>query len=188
MKIDFKNYLNYKLLNSVFNGAVTGSVFTVYGLLEPSLFSVGGVIVAVGIFAVAKLYSYFMNMRRFFEVSLFTEILTLATLAVFLLLPKGYAVSIIYFWIYQIVFIFGTYLVRVESYFLNKVSLLSMIDRIKQKGYIIGLILSYIFYETLKFMGEHDAWKQVWAIYIALFFVQIAIIFYLFKAFKKRLP
>ena len=187
MKIDFRNYLVYKLLNSVFNGAVTGSVFTVYGLLEPSLFSVGGIVVAVGIFVVAKLYSYFMNMRRFFEVSLFTEVLTLATLAIFLLLPKGYAVSLIYFWIYQIVFIFGTYLVRVESYFLNKVSLLSMIDRIKQKGYIVGLVLSYLFYEVLKLSGKNDAWGQVWAIYTALFFVQVAIIFYLFKAFRKRL-
>ena len=188
MKIDFRNYLHYKLLNSVFNGAVTGSVFTVYALLEPSLFSIGGIIVAIGIFVVAKLYSYFMNIRKFFEVSLLTEALTLATIAIFLILPKGYAVSMVYFWIYQIVFIFGTYLVRVESYFLNKVSLLSMIDRIKQKGYIIGLILSYLFYEALKLTGENDAWNQVWAIYTALFFVQTAIIFYLFKAFKKRLP
>lgn len=186
MKIDFRNYLNYKLLNSVFNGAVTGSVFTVYGLLEPSLFSVGGIVVAIGVFVVAKLYSYFMNIRRFFEVSLFTEVLILATLAIFLLLPKGYAVSMIYFWIYEVVFIFGTYLVRVESYFLNKVSLLSMIDRIKQKGYIVGLILSYLFYEVLKLNGKKDAWDQVWAIYTVLFFVQVAIIFYLFKAFRKR--
>jgi hypothetical protein len=186
MKIDFRNYLSYKFLNSVFNGAVTGSVFTVYALLEPSLFSIGGIVVAVGIFVVAKLYSYFMNIRQFFEVSLFTEVLTLATLAIFLLLPKGYVVSMIYFWIYQIVFIFGTYLVRVESYFLGKVSLLSMIDRIKQKGYIVGLVLSYLFYEALKLSGKNDAWGQVWAIYKALFFVQLVIIFYLFKAFKKR--
>ncbi len=187
MKIDFRNYLHYKLLNSVFNGAVTGSVFTVYALLEPSLFSIGGIIVAIGIFVVAKLYSYFMNIRKFFEVSLLTEILTLATLIVFLLLPKSYTVSIVYFWIYQIVFIFGTYLVRVESYFLNKVSLLSMIDRVKQKGYMVGLVASYLFYEAMKFSGTIDAWQQVQGIYVGLFFIQLAIIFYLFKAFRKRL-
>ncbi len=187
MKIDFRNYLGYKLLNSVFNGAVTGSVFTVYALLEPSLFSIGGIVVAVGIFVVAKLYTYFINIQRFFEVSLLTEILSLATIAVFLILPKGHTVSIVYFWIYQIIFIFGTYLVRAESYFLNKVTLLSMIDRVKQKGYIIGLILSYLFYEGLKLSGENDAWSEVWGLYTVLFFVQIAIIIYLFKAFKKRL-
>jgi hypothetical protein len=61
-----------------------------------------------------------------------------------------------------------------------------MIDRIKQKGYIVGLVLSYLFYEALKLSGKNDAWGQVWAIYKALFFVQLVIIFYLFKAFKKR--
>lgn len=186
MKIDFKNYIGYKFLNSVFNGAVTGSVFTVYALLEPSLFSVGGIVVAVGIFIVAKLYSYFMDMRRFFEVSLFTELLTLGTLGIFLLLPKSYAVAIIYFWIYQAVFIFGTYLVRVESYFLNRISLLSMIDRAKQKGYIVGLASSYLFYEALKLYGEHEPWKQVWLLYTALFALQIAVTLLLFRAFKKK--
>lgn len=186
MKLDFRNYLSYKLLNSTFNGAVTGSVFTVYALLEPSLFSIGGIVVAIGIFVVAKLYSYLINIRRFFELSLFSELLTLATIAVFLLLPKGYIVSIIYFWIYQIVFIFGTYLIRVESYFLNRVSLLSMIDRVKQKGYIIGLLLSYLFYEALKLGGQTDPWMEVWSIYTVLFFVQITVIFYLFKAFKRE--
>jgi len=185
MNINFKSYVNYKFLNSIFNGAVTGSVFTVYALLEPSLFSIGGIVVAVGIFMVAKLYSYFMNMRRFFEVSLFTELLTLGTLAAFLLLPKGYFVSIIYFWIYQAIFIFGTYLVRVESYFLNKVSLLSIIDRAKQKGYIVGLFLSYVFYEALKYFGQNEPWKQVWFLYTTLFALQIWVTILLLKAFKK---
>jgi len=186
MKINFRRYIDYKFINSVFNGAVTGSVFTVYALLEPSLFSIGGIVIAVGIFVVAKLYSYFMDMRRFFEVSLFTELLTLGTLLVFLLLPKSYYVSIIYFWIYQAIFIFGTYLVRVESYFLNRITLLSMIDRAKQKGYMVGLVLSYLFYEALKFFGEHEPWKQVWLLYTALFVLQIAVTLMLLKAFKKK--
>ncbi|MDD3467222.1 MAG: hypothetical protein PHE67_08750 [Campylobacterales bacterium] len=186
MKIDFRSYLSYKFLNSVFNGAVTGSVFTVYALLEPSLFSVGGIIVALGIFVVAKLYSHLMRIKRFFEVSFFTEVLTAITLIVFLLIPKGYFVSIIYFWIYQAIFIFGTYLIRVESYFMNKVSLLSMIDAVKQKGYMSGLVLSYVFYKTLEYFGEHDAWKQVWALYTGLLIIQLLIIIYLLKAFKKK--
>lgn len=185
MNINFRSYLNYKFLNSVFNGAVLGSVFTIYALLEPSLFSVGGIIVAIGVFVVAKLYSYFMNIKRFFEISLFTECLTFAMVIIVLVLSKGYFVSIAYFWFYQAIFIFGTYLVRAESYFLNKISFLSMIDRVKQKGYIVGLGLSYIFYETLKLYGQNDTWKQVWNLYIFLLIIQLLIMFYLFKAFRK---
>jgi len=116
---------------------------------------------------------------------LFTELLTLGTLAAFLLLPKGYLLAIIYFWIYQAIFIFGTYLIRVESYFLNRISLLSILDRVKQKGYMVGLGASYLFYEALKFYGINDPWRQVWLIYTALFVVQIAVTLLLLKAFKK---
>jgi putative membrane protein len=187
MKINFRSYISYKFSNSIFNGAITGSVFTVYALLEPSLFSIGGIVIAVGIFVVAKLYSYFMNTQRFFEVSLFTELLTLAALAAFLILPKSYLVAIIYFWIYQVIFVFGAYLIRVESYFLNKVSLLSMIDRVKQKGYIVGLFLSYLFYQALKYLDESEPWEQVWLLYTVLFVLQIWVTVLLLKAFR-RLP
>ncbi len=186
MKINFRSYLSYKFLNSLFNGAVTGSVFTVYALLEPSLFSVGGIMVAIGIFVVAKLYSHLMRINRFFEVSLLTEILTTGTLLVVLLIPKSYFVSISYFWIYQAIFVFGTYLIRVESYFMNKVSLLSMIDTVKQKGYMSGLVLSYVFYKTLEYFGEHNTWEQVWWLYTGLLFIQALIIIYLLQAFKKK--
>lgn len=184
MHIIVRRYFAYKYLNAIFGGAVTGSVFTVYALLEPSLFSLGGIIVAIGVFIVAKLYGRLMNPRRFFEVTMATEILTLCSLVLFISLPKSYVMSLGYFWLYQCIFIFGIYLVRAESYLLRHIALLSMADRLKQKGYIVGLIISYGFYKGAHFLGVYDSWNQVWYLYLFLSIVQIVIIALLFRAFS----
>ena len=47
---------------------------------------------------------------------------------------------------YQITFIFGSYLGRVETLLLKEKSVLKAVDISKQAGYMVGLLLSYIIF------------------------------------------
>ena len=47
---------------------------------------------------------------------------------------------------YQITFIFGSYLGRVETLLLKEKSILKAVDISKQAGYMVGLLLSYIIF------------------------------------------
>ena len=49
-------FILYKWFNSLFLGVSIGSVFTIYEPLEPSVYSLGGIALAVAMIIVAKFY------------------------------------------------------------------------------------------------------------------------------------
>ena len=62
------------------------------------------------------------------------------------------------------------------------------IDIAKQKGYIAGLALSYLFYKLLEVLNITLAYKQVYALHIILLPIEITIIVLLFQSFKSIKP
>jgi len=187
MRIIAREFLRYKFLNSLFMGLSIGSIFTIYTPLEPSVSSAGGILLALSMLLVAKLYYKILHVSYFYRISLFVELLLLFAIAWFLLFAQNYTSALIYYISYQATFIFGSYLVRAETLFLQKSSLLSFVDVAKQKGYLAGMALSYIFYKLLEnALHVSDKNLQVYNMNIALFIIELAIIFFLIRSFKKE--
>lgn len=184
--IKIRDFLQYKFLNSVFTGLAMGSVFTIYGALSPSIFSIGGIFLAIGLLIVAKYYTKILNRNSFYHISLGVEVVMLLMVGYFLLSPYNYTTALLVYIGYQISFMFGSYLVRAETVFFNRVKILSFLDVAKQKGYLVGLAVSYIFYEILKYYGISDNQTQVYYLHFGLIFLEIAIIYFLWKAFWNK--
>ncbi|WP_331773906.1 hypothetical protein [Sulfurospirillum sp. 1612] len=181
--IKIRYYLYYKFLNSLFLGLSVGSVFVLYTPLEPSIYSIGGIVLALGMLALAKIYYKIMNIRAFFYITFLVESIVLAFVAAFLILKYSYHSALLVYIGYQLTFVFGSYLVRMETIALHKTRVLSWADAMKQKGYLSGLVLSYGFYKTLDFMEIIDKQTQVYDLYILLLLLEIGIIFIVYKAF-----
>ncbi len=179
-------YLYYKFLNSLFLGLSVGSIFILYTPLEPSIFSLGGIFLAIGMLVLAKFYSKIMNIEAFFYITLFVEVVVLAFICVFLILNYSYMSALLVYLGYQITFVFGSYLVRMETIALKRTEFISFADVVKQKGYLAGLVLSYLFYKILEYIGIESKQIQVYDLYIGLFILEIFIIYMIFAAFKKR--
>jgi hypothetical protein len=186
MKLLFHPYIRYKFLNSLFTGMVGGSVFTIYGSLSPSTFSIGGIFLALGLMGMAYLYHHLMRLNRFFILSLAAEIIMLGMIGYFLVFPKYQLTALIVYGSYQLSFIFGGYLVRAETHFARKARIMGWIDIAKQQGYLAGLLLSYGFYKLFEHYGTTDAKMQVYGLHILLFPLEIAIIMLLFGAFRVK--
>lgn len=186
MKLNLRPYLWYKLLNSLFFGLAVGSVFILYTPLEPSVFSLGGIGLAIGLLVVAKGYEKMMNLLAFYRITLLVEFLALVIIVSFLIFQYSYSNVLFIYISYQLTFVFGNYLMRIETLALKRTSLLSFADILKQKGYLIGMVLSYLFYKSIEWYGIVNKQEQVYALHIGLLGVQIAILFYVFKAFKAR--
>jgi len=104
----------------------------------------------------------------------------------FLLFRYSYS-SVLFIYIsYQLTFVFGNYLMRIETLALKRTILLSFADVLKQKGYLIGMVLSYLFYKGIEWCGISDKQEQVYALHVGLLVIQIVIIFLVFKAFRPR--
>ncbi len=186
-KIYPRRYFYYRFFNSLFTGLSIGSIFTIYAPLKPSIYSVGGVLLAVGMLIVAKFYEKLMNLRIFFFVSLFVEIVILAVVVYFLFFPYGYSTALFVYSGYQLTFVFGSYLVRTETLFLRKKKILSLLDMFKQGGYLTGLILSFVFYRALEnFLGITTNQEKVYYLHFLLVGVETVIIFSLLRSFKIR--
>ncbi|MBD3841772.1 MAG: hypothetical protein IE909_07800 [Campylobacterales bacterium] len=184
--IKIRDFLQYKFLNSIFTGLAMGSVFTIYGSLEPSIFSIGGIFLAIGLLIVAKSYTKILNINSFYRISLGVEVVMFLMVGYFLLNPYNYTTALLVYIGYQISFMFGSYLVRAETVFLNRMQILSFLDVTKQKGYLVGLALSYLFYKALELVGTTDNKLQVYDLHYGLFVLQIAIIYFLYKAFITK--
>ena len=66
MKLNEKVFLIYKLFNSAFTGLSIGILFTIYQPLEdPSIYSLGGMVLAIGMLIVAKFYDKLLNIKDF---------------------------------------------------------------------------------------------------------------------------
>ena len=184
-RLNLREFIKYKLLNSLFLGLSVGSIFTVYAPLEPSIYSMGGIFLAVGMLVIAKFYYKILNINYFYRISLLVEAILLLAIIYFLAFSYDYTTALIYYVGYQITFTFGSYLVRAETLFLKKTKFISRVDIAKQKGYLLGMLLSYLFYTLLE-KGLHvsDNKMQVYDIHLLLLGVEALIIFYLIRSFK----
>lgn len=186
MKLHFRPYIRYKFLNSLFTGAVGGSVFTIYGALNPSTFSVGGIILALGLMGMAYIYHHLMQLNYFFLISLGAEMIMLLMIGFFLLFPQYQMTALIVYGAYQLSFIFGGYLVRSETHFARKARMMGWIDIAKQQGYLAGLLSSWLFYKGLEYYGVRTAISQVYWLHVVLLVLELVVILLLLIAFRSK--
>ena len=186
MKLHLRFYLWYKLLNSFFFGLAVGSVFVLYTPLEPSVFSLGGIGLAIGLFVVAKIYKKMMDLFVFFAVTLGVEVIALLIVFSVLWFNISYANALFIYIAHQVTFTFGNYLMRMETLVLKKTMLLSFTDAAKQKGYLLGMIVSYFFYKAIGFLGVMEKQTQVYLLHVGLLCVELLIIFLILRAFRLQ--
>jgi putative membrane protein len=186
MKLSFRPYLRYKFFNSLFTGVVGGSVFTIYGNLSPITFSIGGIILALGMMGMAYLYHHLMRLEYFFRFSLLAELIMLLMVSYFLIFSLHSDTALIIYGAYQLSFMLGGYLIRAETHFAKKSYIMGWIDVAKQQGYLTGLLLSYGFYKLLDYFGTTSASLQVYDLHFILFPLELLIIAYLLRAFRKK--
>jgi len=179
-------FIRYKFLNSLFLGLSVGSIFTLYAPLEPSVYSLGGVILALSMLLLARLYQHILNAKWFFRISLGVEGVLLVAIGYFLLLSYSYQTALMLYIGYQVTFVFGSYLVRAETLLLKTDILLSKLDTAKQLGYLLGMGLSYLMYKSLTHSGITNTKEQVFLLHILLFIIEIIVILFVYKSFKKR--
>ena len=186
MKLNEKAFLIYKLFNSSFTGLSIGILFTIYKPLEdPSIYSIGGMVLALGMLVIAKFYEKLLNIKSFFKISLMVELIILLTLFIFIYLQYSITSALLIYCGYQITFIFGGYLVRAETLVAQNKELLGKIDINKQIGYLFGLGCSYIFYKVLEIGFDiSDSKIQISILHYFLMSLQSLIIFLLLRSFK----
>lgn len=184
MKLNPRVFLWYKLLNSAFTGLSVGILFTIYQPLEPSIYSVGGIFLALAMLIVAKFYDRLLNIRKFFQISMVVEIVMLITIFTFLIFEYTYLSAIMIYVGYQFTFVFGGYLVRAETLVASRKKLLGFIDVNKQKGYLVGLLVSYIFYKFLESIGVNSSSEQIYVLHFLLLLLELIVVFALYKSFR----
>jgi hypothetical protein len=161
-------------------------VFVLYAPLEPSVYSLGGIVLALGLLVVAKFYERMMNARVFFATTFIVEAVTLGMVLYFLLFSYSYMTALLIYASYQFTFIFGGYLVRVETVALRHSKLMSFIDVAKQKGYLAGMVLAYGFYKCLAWQGIRDKQDQVYILHFGLLALQVVILLLVYRAFTCK--
>ncbi len=186
MRIVYRPYLKYKFFDSLFLGLSIGTIFLIYTPLSPSLYSLGGIFLALSMIIIAKMYIKILTLHYFFLISLFVEIILLVIICFFIIFSYSYTTALVVYVGYQATFAFGAYLMRAETIFLKKTKLLQMVDVVRQKGYLAGMLISYLFYKFeiyILHVKSHKA--QVYEIHFLLFFIELIIISYILKAFKR---
>lgn len=178
-------FIRYKFFNSLLLGLSVGAIFTIYTPLEPSVYSLGGVVLAAGMLLIARLYSYILNAQWFFRISLLVEIILLLIMCYFLFDPYTYQTALIVYVGYQATFVFGNYLVRVETLLLGEDRLLTRLDTAKQMGYLLGMAGSYLFYRLLDQAGVTENQPQVYYLHFLLIAVEALVIFLIIKSFQR---
>ena len=178
-------FIRYKFFNSLFLGLSVGAIFTLYAPLEPSIYSLGGVILAMGMLLVARLYHHILNADWFFRISLFVEVVLLLAMLYFLYASYNYQTALILYIGYQVTFVFGSYLIRAETLLLKTDILLTKLDTVKQLGYLLGMGISYLFYKILTHYGINDNQTQVYDLHFLLIAVELIVIVLIWKSFKK---
>ena len=179
-------FIRYKFTNSFFLGLSVGAIFTIYAPLDPSIYSLGGVALAVAMLIVARLYHRIMTISWFFRISLFVEVVLLFAIFYFLLIPYTYQTALLVYIGYQATFVFGSYLVRAETLLLPTDELLTRLDSAKQLGYLIGMASSYLFYKLIARYGIESNQEKVYDLHYLLFVTEIIVIWLIFRSFKRR--
>ena len=187
MKLNNKGFLAYKLFNSSFTGLSIGILFTIYQPLDPSIYSIGGMVLAGGMLVIAKFYDKILNIKSFFQISLLVEAVILLTIITFLLLQYSLTSALLIYMGYQLSFIFGGYLVRAETLVALDKELLGKIDVCKQIGYLVGLAASYFFYKVLEYGYDiTDSKIQISILHYFLISLQAVIILLLIASFTRE--
>ena len=188
MKLKEQYFLWYKLLNSSFTGLSVGIIFTIYKPLEdPSIYSIGGIVLACAMLIIAKFYEKLLNIRKFFQISMGVELVILITLLVFMSLQYTVTSALLVYMGYQFTFIFGGYLVRAETLVAQDKELLGKIDVNKQLGYLLGLGASFLFYKTLEYgFDVSEAKTQISILHYFLVGLQSVIILVLANSFTWK--
>ena len=187
MELSRKYFLLYKFFNSSFTGLYIGILFTIYKPLEdPSIYSLGGIILASSMLLLAIFYEKLLNIKSFFTISFIVEIAMLISLLVFLILKTSFISALLIYCIYQFTFIFGGYLVRAETLVAKEKEFLAKIDMLKQTGYLIGLAFSFLFYKTMEHVYLISApISQIKILHYILILLQLTIIIFLLRSFKN---
>ena len=185
--IDTREFITYKFFNSFFTGLSIGSIFTIYTPLDPSLFSAGGIFLALAMLYIAKLYSKIMNRHYFYRISLAVEMMMLALVLYFLVFSYSYSTALMVYIGYQATFSFGSYLVRAETMLFKRSMVLTFLDVAKQKGYLAGMVISFLFYKGLEYLlNITENSTQVYDLHFLLLAVELITIFYLLRAFRTK--
>ena len=186
MQLVEKNLLIYKLLNSSFTGLSIGILFKIYEPLDPEIYSIGGMVLAVAMIVIAKFYERLLNIQSFYRISLFVEAVMLLTVISFLVLGYSLTSALLIYCGYQLTFIFGGYLVRAETLVTHRKELLSKIDMLKQAGYLVGLGASILFYKVLDMGLEITVPNdQIIVLHYVLILLQSVILLLVISSFKK---
>ena len=186
MQLVEKNFLIYKLLNSSFTGLSIGILFKIYEPLDPEIYSIGGMVLAVAMIVIAKFYEKLLNIQSFYRISLFVEAVMLLTVISFLVLGYSLTSALLIYCGYQLTFIFGGYLVRAETLVTHRKELLSKIDMLKQTGYLVGLGASFLFYKVLDMGLEITVPNdQIIVLHYVLILLQSVILLLVISSFKK---
>jgi hypothetical protein len=186
-KLQFSYFALYKFFNSFFLGLNVGAIFILYAPLEPSIYSLGGIALALGMLIVAQLYSTILTTDWFYKISLFIEFILLTLILYFLIFSYNHTSALVIYIGYQITFIFGAYLVRAETLFLKSSLKLKKIDTLKQLGYLFGMASSYVFYKVLEFYKIESSQEQVYYLHFLLFLVQVYILYLVQQSFRRSL-
>ena len=195
MQLVEKNFLIYKLLNSSFTGLSVGILFKIYEPLDPEIYSIGGMGLAVAMIVIAKFYERLLNIKSFYRISLFVEAVMLLTVISFLVLGYSLTSALLIYCGYQLTFIFGGYLVRAETLVTHRKELLSKIDMLKQLGYLVGLGASFLFYKVLDMATFYFSYSgylditvpndQIIILHYFLILLQSIILLLVISSFKK---
>jgi len=185
-KLNQSAFIIYKWFNSLFLGVSIGSVFTIYQPLKPSVYSLGGIFLAIFTMVIARYYHKILKAYYFFRISLLVELIVLLILLIFLVFSYSYSTALTVYIGYQLTFIFGSYLVRAETLVFKEDHILTKIDVAKQIGYLVGLAISFAFYK----IAEYFQWlsnkeDQVYYIHFVLIAIELMVIYFLIKAFYK---
>ena len=187
MRLKEKAFLGYKLFNSLFTGLSIGILFTIYQPLDPSTYSLGGIVLATSMLVIAKFYEKLLNIKSFYYISLGVEYIILLTLVTFMILQYSLTSALLIYMGYQLTFIFGGYLVRAETLVAQDKEFLGKIDVNKQLGYLAGLGASFLFYKLLEHGLEIKEPKiQISILHYFLVSLQCLIIVLLVRSFSWK--
>ena len=187
MRLKEKAFLGYKLFNSSFTGLSIGILFTIYQPLDPSTYSLGGIVLATSMLIIAKFYEKLLNIKSFYYISLGVEFVMLLALITFMILQYSLTSALLIYMCYQLTFIFGGYLVRAETLVAQDKEFLGKIDVNKQLGYLVGLGASFLFYKALEYGLEITEPKiQISILHYFLISLQCLIIVLLVRSFSWK--
>jgi hypothetical protein len=181
--INHSYYLAYKLFNALFAGLALGSVMSIYAPLKPSIYSLGGIVLALGMIIVARMYEKILTIQWFYRFTLLVEVVLFGVILFFLSTEFSYQSALLMYIGYQITFIFSSYLIRAETLFLSETYMLMRIDTVKQIGTLIGMAVAYVFY---KFLEEKTNIEQVFTMHYILLAIQVIVIFLVARSFEDR--